>query len=379
MNRMLRLGIGLIFLMNSFLLFSTDNIRVMSKDFRVKGLSKETIFLSFHQGDLVSFDFEELKGKKIALFEMAEVNGAAVYQMNKLSTLKNGTFLVPHTAVYSFLFKNHCIFPRNLHLNVFRKPSMDKFKIFETNPRWVERVDTVYDIRKSDIIVRYDTTWLNVSKEVLDTCKHQDELSIDKNIRLEAAIPFLKKNRTVIEIKMGEEVKSKLLQKKPVEWVYWIGVGQEAEESWHNTVKGVGKLGGALVSMFVNPLLGFAVGLIPTFIVPSKGKNVSYFFVADSLNAQLFLKQKEVKSIEQGKGVVSYGKNKNFNSDKLYLCLLNESLITPIDVNVKFTTVFETCTYKVVFEKQFEANPVYKRQKANVPKFIKTKIPVVNE
>lgn len=378
MKRIFRFGIGLIFLMNSFSLFSTDNIRVMSKDFKVKGLSTETIFLSFHQGDVISFDFEESHGKKIALFEMSLFNGAAVYQINKLSSLKNGAFVVPHTAVYSFLFKNSCIFPRNLHLNVFRKPSTDKFNTFNTDPLWTEKVDTVYDIRTSDKIVRYDTTWVDVSKEVLDTCKHQDELNIDKNIRLEAAIPFLKKNRTVIEIKMGEEAKSQLYEKKPLEWVYWIGVGQEAEESWHNTVKSAGKLGGALLSMFVNPLLGFAVGVIPTFIVPSKGKNVSYFFVTDSLEAQLFLKQKEIKPIEQGKGVVSYGKNKNFNSEKLYLCLLNESVITPIDVNVKFTTVFETCTYKVVFEKQFQATPVYKRKNANTPKLIKTKMPTVN-
>ncbi len=377
MSRILRLVIGLIFLMNSFSLFGSDVIRVISKDVRIKGFSQEKIYLSFHQGDMVSFDFDELHNKKITLFDVSEVNGRNVYQMKKLSALKNGSFLVPQTAVYSFLFKNRCIFARNIHVNIYRKPLKEKYKFFDTNPRWVEKVDTVYNIRKSDEIVRYDTSWFEASKVVKDTCKREEDLSLEKNIRLEAAIPFLKKNRAVIEIKMGETVKTSLLEKKPEEWVYWIGVGQEAEESWHSTMKTIGKLGGSLVSTFVDPLLGFAIGLIPSFIVPSKGKNVSFYFVTDSLNAQLFLKQKEVKSIEQGKGVVSYGKNKDVSSDKLYLCLLNESLITPIDVNVKFTTVFETCTYRVIFEKQFRVTPVYKRNKANIPKLIKTKIPTV--
>ena len=377
MNRIFRMVIGLIFLMNSFSLFGSDVIRVISKDVRIKGFSQEKIYLSFHQGDMVSFDFEELHNKKIALFDVSEVNGRNVYQMKKLSALKNGSFLVPQTAVYSFLFKNRCIFARNIHINIYRKPSKEAYKFFDTNPRWVEHVDTVYSIRKSDEIVRYDTSWFEASKVVKDTCKQEEDLSLEKNIRLEAAIPFLKKNRAVIEIKMGEIVKTSLLEKKPEEWVYWIGVGQEAEESWHNTMKTIGKLGGSLVSTFVDPLLGFAIGLIPSFIVPSKGKNVSFYFVTDSLNAQLFLKQKEIKSIEQGKGVVSYGKNKDVSPDKLYLCLLNESLITPIDVNVKFTTVFETCTYRVIFEKQFRVTPVYKRNKANIPKLIKTKIPTV--
>jgi hypothetical protein len=378
MNRMFRFVVGLILLMNSFSLYSSDIIRIVSRDIRVKGLSQEKFFLSFHQGDVVSFDFEELHNKKIALLDVSEFKGRTVYQMKKLSLLKNGSFLVPQTAVYSFLFKNRCIFARNIHVNIYRKPSKEKYKFFDTNPRWVEQVDTVYNIRKSDEIVRYDTAWFEASKIVKDTCKRVEDLSLEKNIRLEAAIPFLKKNRAVIEIKMGEEDKSPLLEKKPLEWVYWIGVGQEAEESWHNTVKTIGKLGGSLVSTFVNPLLGFAVGLIPTFIVPSKGKNVSYYFVTDSLNAQLFLKQKEVKSIEQGKGVVSYGKNKNVAPEKLYLCLLNENLITPIDVSVKYTTIFETCTYRVAFEKQFRVTPVYKRNGANIPKLIKTKVPVVN-
>jgi hypothetical protein len=368
----------LVFLVNSIALFGTDNIRVLSKDFRIKGFSQEKFYLSFHQGDLVSFDFEESHDKKITLLEVSEFKGRTVYQMKKRSSLPNGSFLVPQTAVYSFLFKNRCLFPRNIKINIYRKPSKEKYRFFDANPRWVDQVDTVYNIRESDEIVRTDTVWFETSKMVRDTCKTVEDLSLEKNIRLEAAIPFLKKNRAVVEIKMGEEEKSALLEKKPLEWVYWVGVGQEAEESWHNTVKMVGKLGGSLVSTFVNPLVGFAVGLIPTFIVPSKGKNVSYFFVTDTLEAQLFLKQKEVKSIEQGKGVVSYGKNKNVAPEKLYLCLLNENLITPIDVNVKYTTIFETCTYRVVFEKQFRVTPVYKRDGANIPKLIKTKVPVVN-
>lgn len=378
MKTMFRFVMVLAFLMNSIALFGTDNIRVLSRDVRIRGISQEKIYLSFHQGDLVTFDFEELHGKKITLLEVSEFKGRTVYELKKRSSLTNGSFLVPQTAVYSFLFKNRCLFPRNIKLNIFRKPSKEKYKLFDTNPRWVDRVDTVYNIRESDEIIRTDTVWFETAKMVTDTCKTVEDLGLEKNIRLEAAIPFLKKNRTVIEIKMGEEEKSALLEKKPLEWVYWIGVGQEAEESWHNTVKMAGKLGGSLVSTFVNPLLGFAVGLIPTFIVPSKGKNVSYFFVTDTLETLLFLKQKEVKSIEKGKGVVSYGKSKNVAPEKLYLCLLNESLITPIDVNVKFTTVFETCTYRVAFEKQFRLVPVYKRKEANIPKLVKTKVPVVN-
>lgn len=377
MKRIRPVLFGFLLLICSCSLFGSEVIRVLSKDIRIKGFSKERIFLSFHQGDIVTFDFKEMQDKKIALMEVSEVGGRNIYLLKKLTAFNNGSFLVPQTAVYSFLFKNSCVFPRNLNVNIYRKPSSDKYKYFNTNPKWVEKVDTVYNIRKSDKIIRYDTAWVEVPVRVKDTCIREQELRLEKSIRLEAAIPFMKKNREVVEIEIGDEVKSSLMEKSPVEWAYWIGVGQEADESWQKSVKMIGQLGGGLLSKFVNPLLGFAVGMIPSFIVPAKGKNVSYYFVADSLTAARFKQKEEIKPIEQGKGVVSYGKKANPSSGKIYLCLLNESLITPVEVSVKFATVYETCSYRINFEKQPRSTPVYARKKANIPKLTKKLVPVV--
>ncbi len=367
------------FIISAFQSYGNDTIQVSTQDIRLKSKSTTTLYFSFHQGDIVLFSIKEKKNKKLALFSIKENEERIVYNLLNNHLKHNGLFYVPSTKVYSFTFYNDAFTARNITFEVSRIPSSKASKNFKTTPIWIDKMDTIYDIRKEDEIIRFDSTWYNASTLVRDSCRNTEEITLDQTIRLESSISIRKKNRAVIEIVLNKSTSSELFQKKPIAWAYWIGVGEEAQESWNQTVKNIAKLTGGLLSTFVNPLLGFAVGIIPEFIVPTSGKNISYWFVEDTSQVNKFMNKKDFESIEHGKAIVSYGKSPSINSKKLYLCILNESAISPAEVNIKFVVVSEECNYKIGFEKKLQIKPVYKREKANNPIYNHYKIPVVDQ
>lgn len=370
----------LIFLISKILfVFSGNEILVFDSQVQIKARSSEHIFISFCKGDIINIEIKELKNRSIRHFSASEYKGRFIYGLNTRRDSALCIFFVPETSVYVLNLKNNSFLSRNYTLKIFRKPVSNNSKEFNTKPVWEEQIDTIYNIRKRDKIITYDTLVTEKPILVLDTCKNIEQILMDQRIKLESSISFRKKNRAVIEIDLAEDTfESKFVGHEPLAWAYWIGVGKEAEESWQKTVKTVSRLGGGLLSKYVHPLLGFAIGIIPDFFIPATGKNVRFWFVNDTLQSNLFLQQKEFKSIESGRAIVAYGKNNQISSSKIYLCLLNESAISPIDVNFKIASIIKECHYKLEIEKQIQIKAVYKRKAANIPKVIKRHIPQVN-
>lgn len=370
----------LIFLLSKVLVsFSGNGILIFDSQVQIKARSSEKVFISFHKGDIINIEIKELKKRSIQHFSASEFEGRFIYELKKTHDSAFCIFFVPETSVYVLNFENKSFGSRNYALKIYRKPVSNNSKEFNTKPVWKEQIDTVYDIRKRDKIIAYDTSVTENPILVLDTCKNIEQILIDQRVKLESSISFRKKNRAVIEIDLAEDTfESKFVGHEPLAWAYWIGVGKEAEESWQKTVKTVSRLGGGLLSKYVHPLLGFAIGIIPDFFIPATGKNVRFWFVSDTLQSNLFLQQKEFVSIESGRSIVAYGKNNQISSSKIYLCLLNESAISPIDVNFKIASIIKECHYKLEIEKQIQIKAVYKRKAANIPKVIKRHIPQVN-
>lgn len=360
-------------------LFGSDTICVTNQTIRVKSNSSATVYFSFRQGDVVLFSLKEKKEKKITLLSIQEDGQRIVYQSQNIQKPLNGLFFVPTTKVYHFKFINDALSSRSIEFVISRIPSSNAYASFNTSPLWIDKIDTLYDVRKNDQIVGFDSIWKTIPVLIKDTCIKSEEISLDQTIRLESSISLRKKNRAVIEINMDKAFSSELMEIKPVAWAYWIGVGEEAQDSWNQTAKNAAKLTGSILSKFVNPLLGFAVGIIPEFIVPSSGKNISYWFVNDTSQVNNFLNKKDFESIEHGKAIVAYGKKNNPNNRKLYLCILNESAISPAEVNVKFAIQYEECKKNIRFEQNLQLKPIYKRAKANKPMYKIYKIPIVNQ
>ncbi len=369
-----------ILLLLSLTIFSEKGIIVFDSQLHVKGRNIQELFLSFHKGDIISIEIKDNQKQSIRQFSASEFEGRLIFLIQKGNDSVSFHFFVPETSVYKLEFKNTSYRSRNYSLKIFRKPASSSSYQFDTQPVWKEQIDTIYDIRNRDKIIAYDTITIEKPVLVLDTCKSIEQIVIDQKIKLESSISFRKKNRAVIEIDLSENAfENKFVERNPLAWAYWIGVGTEAEESWHKTVKSVSKLGGGLLSKYVHPLLGFAVGIVPEFFIPATGKNVRFWFVNDTIQSNLFLQQKDFESIENGRSIVAYGKSNKISNSKIYLCLLNESVISPIDVGFKIASIMEECHYKIKIEKQIKIIPVYKRKAANNPRLIKRQIPTVKK
>jgi hypothetical protein len=366
--------------MVSLSLISYGKTLVYDTSISVKARSFHEFFISFHKGDIVSLEIRELNKKAIGGFTASEFDGRSIYSLKTGFDSVDASFFVPETSVYKIRFSNKSFFSRKYSFKIFRQGATSKSHNFKTKPLWIERVDTIYDIRKSDKIIGFDTLIIEKPVLVLDTCRMTEQIVVDQTVKLESSISMRKRNRAVIEIDLTDHGhSSQFVERRPVAWAYWIGVGKEAEESWHKTVKSVSKLSGSLLSKYVHPLVGFAVGIIPEFFIPATGKNVSFYFVNDTTQSNLFLQNKDFESVEKGRAIVSYGKQNQDDNSKIFLCLHNESAISPIDVSFKIASITEECHYKIQIEKQIQVRAVYKRKAANVPQIVKRKIPVVDE
>ena len=353
---------------------------VFDASINVKAQSKHEFFISFNKGDIVWVEIRELNKKSIGNFTASEFDGRLIFSVKTGNDSVDASFFVPETSVYKIRFTNKSFLSKKYSLKIFRKGATQKSQNFNTKPLWIERIDTIYDIRKRDKIIGFDTLIVEKPLLVLDTCRLTEQIVVDQTVKLESSISMRRRNRAVIEIDLTDHGHtSTFVERRPVAWAYWIGVGKEAEESWHKTVKSVSKLSGSLLSKYVHPLVGFAVGIIPEFFIPATGKNVSFYFVEDTIQSNLFLQNKEFLSIEKGRAIVSYGKQNQDSNSKIYLCLQNESAISPIDVSFKIASITEECHYKIQIEKQIQVRAVYKRKGANIPQIIKRKIPVIDE
>ncbi|MGI6320796.1 MAG: hypothetical protein ACOXZK_07535 [Bacteroidales bacterium] len=371
--------ISLFFIFTTINIFSQE-IMLTKQNVKIKKRSKKELFFAFHQGDIVRFNVKTKSNKKITLFSVTDVEKGMIMNQKSFSQIDDMTFYVPQTSIYNFSFVNDSWCSRSFEIEIHRKPSNPKYANFNSTPKWIKKIDTTYNVRPNDAILHYDTLWRTEPNRIKDTCYIEEKEVYDRNIRLEAAYSLRKNHKTVVEITLGKEEKSEFLEKTPTKWGYWIGSGEEAQESWKRNVKNITKLSAPLLTQFVHPVVGFIVGVVPDFILPVSGKNVSFWWVNDSLEIEKFESKeyKEIVSFDSGKNVVAYQKHKVDNREKVYVLLMNESVINPIEVNLKLVVLYEVCKYKIDFIQTFDLKPIYKRKKANKPIIRKYLVPIID-
>ena len=90
---------------------------------------------------------------------------------------------------------------------------------------------------------------------------------------------------------------------------YWIGAGNEAVKAYDETEKSYKNLPEYSKSDFRNVIAAYAKGIIERMIIPIKGTEIEYWFMASEKDSQAFMSGKNFASIDNGKGVVNYGKS----------------------------------------------------------------------
>jgi len=293
MMNLLMLSLGVI--VNS--VYAFNPVDVTDITFNIGGGSEKSFCFKFAGGDTLIINACVTKGNDISEISVIQWPTSIKFQATGIRKIENKKIFVPKTTVYTIKFKNTATFKsKTYQINIKRIPSNDELVFFNTTVEWDTLYDTTYVAEVQKILRGVDT----IPEEIVNTqIKVGSQLSGD---------PF---SYIQIDIPEGTDYLA-----------YWIGVGQEANEGLQKMTK---KLPEAAVSLgIVNPVVAFAIGLIPELFSSNRGQQVDYYFIADYQNLINFLSGQTFYMIKKGEEVITdYAKMDAPQQNRIYLGLYN--------------------------------------------------------
>lgn len=320
--------------------------------------SPEELYYSFAEGDQIVFNFEEVKGKVLKEIEITELPSNSKFMDFKTASISDKKITVQKKGVYRFSFKNGSPKGRICKIKIQRIPATPELAAFSTDWKWKTVYDTTFTPYTEDSLIGYDSVpYIETIKELIST-KQEEVLVID---RTEKVHSYLNPNpcKTYFRVLLPATVSSKYKKEKIISMAYWVGVGKESSEAYAKNVRAIGEIAKGIATLYSSPLGGLAIGAITELAVPKSGEDVSYSFVGDLENANLFKQGNSYMQYITGKGVASYGNTNRFLNNSFYVCLYNDNQTLGIDVNVKILVIKETKIFEDKEYERFKVTPQY--------------------
>jgi hypothetical protein len=337
-----------------------EPVEVTHQLIKIEPFSKEEMFFSFAEGDMVKLKVNVDKGKTITEVDIYREPNKKIYSTFKSSKFTK-TINIREKGVYRFLFKNSAVGKRIVGIDIERTPISNDLVSFSTDWKWIGRYDTTYVPYKKDSLVGYDTTdYQETVKELVKTEK-KDEMVSNKSVRVNSV---LNSNgpRAETQITIPNDLITPLREEKIIGWAYWISVGKEGQEAYEKNVKSTMN---TLASTFVSPLAGVIMGQVSNMIMPSSGEDVQ-FYIVDNNNLYKYRSGLGFTPKDRGKGIASYGKfTPSYlgtflpNERNYTIALYNDNQVTPIDVDIKVDILKEIKYFKNVTYNKKRVTPRY--------------------
>lgn len=314
-----------------------DTVTVVEKSLKMPAISPVTEYYGFAEGDKVIYSLYLDKGELKDII-ISEYPGNIKFEDHSIEKVDKKIILVSRNGIYKFEYYNSFILPRTVNIKIQRIPKDAKTKSFNTNVKWIDKTDTIYQLQQDSYTLDADTTF----EEVVST-----------TVSLNSSANQDNKNKATLDF---------ILPANTLKWAYWIGTGEEGEKAFENDIKQF-REAGIEIRGTDDPLAGVALG-VSTMTHPNKGNNVHYYFISTNEETQKFARENSFKFFKQGDGVVDFSlmNYANKNPQKYYLGLRNNNPTQSIEVTVKLLAVIVNKKYKVTAE--------------NVPSYINHKVPV---
>lgn len=311
--------------------YAQDTIDVVEKTIKVGGLSKETEYYGFAEGDKVIFNLTVENKKEIKDITISEYPNSVKFADHTTDKVENKVLNIFRNSVYVFEYYNSNMGGRTINIKIQRVPKSESTKFFNTNIKWVNKVDTTLIAKENTYLISSDTSIVDVT---------------DAKVRVHSQTNLDNPNRTTVDF---------TLPANTIKWTYWIGVGDEAQQAFKKDQVNFSKNGAKIISS-INPLAGLAFGLF-TMTQVNAGNHVKYYFLPTFDDKQKFQAGQAFMELKKGDvvadfGLMSYPTKSNRDC---YVGLVNDNMLQGIDVNVKILAVVVNNKYKTVVEQV----PVY--------------------
>ncbi|NJL77245.1 MAG: hypothetical protein HC892_21730 [Saprospiraceae bacterium] len=364
----------LLLILLSNLCFGQERVDVAELTIKVKASSTEDLYYGFAEGDQIIFSFQEVEGKELKEVEIMEYPETSKFMDYETKKIENKVINVIDKAVYKFRFKNSNAFKgRICKIKIQRIPASEELKNFNTTVKWVSEQDTTWNSYTKDVVVGYDTLYVQKTKKVLEIDEKIEEMVFDKSQRVHSETNA-NGNKTSIFFTLPQNQGNGYEYRKVIAWAYWVGVGEESNQAWQQNKKTISGAVQGAASLTLTPLGAIAVGAVTNLALPTMGEDVQYGLV-DEANKNLFHSGYEYRGFDFGKGVAGYKRftDTNLLQGKYFVVLYNDNFMQGIDVNVKVSAIIEHKKYKdepytdmqvkARYEKKIITEPIIKTNK----------------
>lgn len=305
----------------SFYFVGSTPVEVAESTLKIGGLEEQIFYYGFAEGDQIVFSFEEVNGKELKEVEITEYPSNSKFMDYKTKKIENKTITVTRTGIYKFRFSNSAIVGRVCKFKIQRIPGSETNQNFNTAVYWRTLYDTTYTPVQEKYLIKTDTTITMLTEQV---AKVSSQNAINGN-----------SNKAVVDV---------TLPTGTISWSYYIGTGSEGKKAYDDAKSKCLKASAsaALKIPGWGPMAALALYGTDYFNKVQGEDNVKYWFITDWDNVQLFESGLTFYQYKQGDVVNDASQMKSPLSGKLYLGLLNDNVMDPIDVTVKITAISVT-------------------------------------
>jgi hypothetical protein len=297
---------------------SQEIVDVAESTLKISGLSEEVFYYGFAEGDKLIFEFQEIKGKELKEIEIIELPSSSKFMDYKTKRIASKAINITRTAIYKFRFANSALSGRICKFKIQRIPASSTTQNFNTNVYWRTVYDTAYTPIQERYLEKSDTIISNV---VDQTAKVSSQSALNGN-----------PNKTVVDFTLPEST---------IAWSYYIGVGSEGKAAYESAKEGFVNTAAKSVSKIsgYGTMAALALYGLNTFSKVQGRDNVKYWFISDWDNVLLFQSGNSFLQYKQGDVVNDASQMKTPLTGKVYLGLLNDNMMEPIEVIIRATAI----------------------------------------
>ena len=307
----------LLFCFSTTIIFGQTKISLLESTKKISPLSEDSIFIGLHAGDVLILNVEELNAKELKEIELIEYPSNSKFLDYKAPRIDNKQITINNTGIYKLRIANSAVSGRICKINLDRIPA-ENTQNFNTTVYWKTVTDTTFYMVKENYLISKDTVF---SDFYSSTAFISSQNALNGN-----------KNSQIIYFDLPINTQS---------WSFYIGTGSEGKAEYERAQKQF--INSASKAAIQIPGYGPMAALALTgasYINQVQGAdNVKYWFLSGAEDVQRFNADITFYPYKKGDVVNEASQMKSPLKGRVYLALLNDNSIDPINVMIKATAM----------------------------------------
>ena len=303
-----------------FPIFSISQTPITFEDSTIKIPAWEEVFYYYglKEGDKILFNYELIKGKELKEIEISEYESSTKFIERKTKKIENKIIEITKTGIYKFRFYNSSLGVRVCKIKIQRIPLSDKEKKYNSTVFWKTIKDSIYTPEVESYLEK--TEYIS-----------NDVYTSNPQISSKNALNG-NKNYQIIDFDLPENTKS---------WSFYIGCGVEGKKEYERAVKNFSEkaIEGFSKYSTYGPMASLALTGVSYFKEVQGKDNVKYWFLPNSENVTAFETGNSFSTYKKGDVINESSKMSIPNQGKVYLAILNDNTIEPIQLTIKVNSI----------------------------------------